>query len=513
VSGPVSGPPALSERGQAVLAAARQRAERVDDVPLPPDDLDPTGQIAQSDTRTYADVPPPDPTWQPLDLTPYLTGTATRTEPTLMPREDGQHLLYPGLVSSIYGESESGKSLLVQIECVRLVTAGQHVLFIDNESDAQSVTERLLTFGATPEAIAARFHYVRPEASTRGPAEAAAFTALLGGTYALAVIDGVTDALGLFGYSTKDNDEVGRWLKEVPGKLAQHTGAAVVLVDHVTKNGETRGRFAIGAQAKLSGLTGAAYLAEVIENLGRGCKGVVQLRIAKDRPGAVREHCGEFRKADRTQVAAVITIDSTTSRPEVTVAGPSGERRATDDEFRPTTLMERVSGFVGEGGRPSQRTILAAVPGKSTYVIKALRILIDEGYVRAEQVSAQKHEHVSARPYVEALDERSDRFDSAGNGSEDSPPPEDRNRFPFPIGRETGKRFLDRSPGNGGKRLGNGGTVPSTTDEPAGGCTVCGEPLTSPTARRTGRCSRLDASHREARASVASPPPDLKGRP
>jgi len=471
----------------------------------------------------YTDVPPPDPTWQPLDLTPYLTGTATRTEPTLMPREDGQHLLYPGLVSSIYGESESGKSLLVQIECVRLITAGQHVLFIDNESDAQSVTERLLTFGATPEAIAARFHYVRPEASTRGPAEAAAFTALLGGTYALAVIDGVTDALGLFGYSTKDNDEVGRWLKEVPGKLAQRTGAAVVLVDHVTKNGETRGRFAIGAQAKLSGLTGAAYLAEVIDNLGRGCKGVVQLRIAKDRPGAVREHCGEFRKADRTQVAAVITIDSTTSRPEVTIAGPSGERRATGDEFRPTTLMERVSRFVGEGGRPSQTGIVAAVPGKSTYVIKALRLLIDEGYVQAERVGAQKQEHVSIRPYVEHLDARSYRYVPEGSGSVDSPPPEDRNPLPFPIGGETGKGFLNPSPGNGGKRLGNGEMVPSTTDASdytltsaadtarrlfgddasPSVCTVCGAPLRDATARRSGRCGRLDADHREARDAAS----------
>ncbi len=478
----------------AVPAVESLPPEPVDTVP--PDD-------AADPVDPYADVPPPDPTWQPLDLTPYLTGTATRTEPTLMPREDGQHLLYPGLVSSIYGESESGKSLLVQIECVRLITAGQHVLFIDNESDAQSVTERLLTFGATPEAIAARFHYVRPEASTRGPAEAAAFTTLLGGTYALAVIDGVTDALGLFGYSTKDNDEVGRWLKEVPGKLAQHTGAAVVLVDHVTKNGETRGRFAIGAQAKLSGLTGAAYLAEVIENLGRGCKGVVQLRIAKDRPGAVREHCGEFRKADRTQVAAVITIDSTTSRPEVTVAGPSGERRATGDEFRPTTLMERVSGFVGEGGRPSQTGILAAVPGKRDYLVKALRLLIDEGYVQAERAGAQKQEHVSIRPYVEHLDARSDRYAPEGNGSTDSPPAEDRNPSPFPIGRGTGERFLNPSPGNGGERLGNGGTVPSTTDESAGGCTVCGEPLTSPTARRTGRCSRLDTDHREARDAAS----------
>jgi len=114
------------------------------------------------------------------------------------------------------------------------------------------------------------------------------------------------------------------------------------------------------------------------------------------------------------------------------------------------------------------------VPGKSTYVIKALRLLIDEGYVQAERAGAQKQEHVSIRPYVEHLDARSDRYVPEGSGSVDSPPPEDRNPFPFPIGGETGKGFLNPSPGNGGKWLGNGETVPSTTDESALGVATQG---------------------------------------
>ena len=55
----------------------------------------------------------------------------------------GSCLFYPGLTHSVHGESESGKSLIVQAECARLVNAGQRVLYLDFESDQQSVLDRL----------------------------------------------------------------------------------------------------------------------------------------------------------------------------------------------------------------------------------------------------------------------------------------------------------------------------------------------------------------------------------
>ena len=89
----------------------------------------------------------------------------------------------------------------------------------------------------------------------------------------MAVIDGVTDALGVFGCLTKDNDDVARRIRKVPKMIADRTGAAVVLIDHVTKDAGNRGRFAIGGQAKMAGLTGAAYTVDVIDPLGRGMRG------------------------------------------------------------------------------------------------------------------------------------------------------------------------------------------------------------------------------------------------
>ena len=137
--------------------------------------------------------------------------------------------------------------------------------------------------------------------------------------YALAVIDGVTDALGIFGCSTIDNDDVAGWIRTVPKQIAARTGAAVVLIDHVTKDTSTRNRWAIGGQAKMAGLTGAAYTVEVVEPLGRGMRGEV---VLKDREGPSRGGASALRVVqarDRTQEAARIVVDSTGESPTVSI--------------------------------------------------------------------------------------------------------------------------------------------------------------------------------------------------
>ena len=89
-----------------------------------------------------------------------------------------------------------------------------------------------------------------------------------------------------------------------------------------TKDKETRGRFAIGGQAKLATIDGAAYLVEPLEALAPGRIGSLTVRVTKDRPGFVRKIAGLYRKSDRTQEVAVITIDSTRDQMELIIAPP-----------------------------------------------------------------------------------------------------------------------------------------------------------------------------------------------
>jgi hypothetical protein len=306
--------------------------------------------------------------------------------------------------------------------------AGNDVLFIDFESDAATVTERLLMFGATPEAIREHFTYIRPEVDPRASTELPAWHAMLGRSYVLAVIDGVTDSLGVFGYSSKDNDDVAAWMRVLPKNIATRTGAAVAVIDHVTKDSDSRGRFAIGAQAKMSGLTGSGYTVEVAEPLGRGLRGVIVLRVGKDRPGYVRGVSGPMRKTDRTQEAARITVDSTVDpdRPVVTVGTPRDAESLADDAraFRFTGYMERISMLLEADSEPlTGNRIDGLVSGKRADIMQALDSLVAEGYVARRDGANRSKMHTSVKPYRQTEDRASDRYSGSGTTqpAEDAP--------------------------------------------------------------------------------------------
>ena len=120
------------------------------------------------------------PSWQPIDLRGVIAGECRPAVPTLLERTDGQCLLYPGLTHSLHGEPESAKSLLMQAEAAVRINRGEAVLYLDFESDKESVVARLLELGAHPQAILDHFHYVRPEvAPDSSPQEQAAWEAVL----------------------------------------------------------------------------------------------------------------------------------------------------------------------------------------------------------------------------------------------------------------------------------------------------------------------------------------------
>lgn len=340
--------------------------------------------------------------WAPMDLTTVLNGTYKAPEPTYMEREDGVCLGYPGLVHALNGESESMKSMLAQAESSRSINEGIDVLYIDCESDQGAVVARLLMLGAKPERIKDNFHYVRPQMHPKGTEqERAAFHGLLQRDYGLAIIDGVTEAFAIFGVKSIDNDEVTAWGRQVPRTIADKTGAAVFLIDHVTKSEDGRGRFAIGAQAKLSYLTGAAYGLEVIEPGGVGMIGRIALRIGKDRPGQVRPNAGAWRKSDRTQEIAVAVFDSTTpGRIQYRLETPRSSDQSTGTDWQPTTVMADISKTLQDAGRPlSFRNINTLVRGKRETIERAITELVQLGHVRIEPGSRNAHLHYLVTPY------------------------------------------------------------------------------------------------------------------
>ena len=164
-------------------------------------------------------------------------------------------------------------------------------------------------------------------------------------------------------------------------------------IDHVVKDREQRGRYAIGGQHKLAGVD-VAYSMRVIEPFGRGRDGVVSIRVEKDRPGGVREF------ATDGQVALLRARSFPDGKVGISLEPPEHASGG----FRPTVLMERLSERWRKPRSCQSARCAKRVRGKSGALDLALELLIAEGFVTARR-DGQKHLHSSIRPFREEDDE------------------------------------------------------------------------------------------------------------
>ena len=335
-----------------------------------------------------ASVRAPRRSWTPVDLDDVLSGRHEPPRPTVGARDDGAGLFYPGRVHSISSESEGGKTWFALAAACHELDAGQGVVYLDFEDDEGGVVGRLLTLGADPAAIRARFAYLRPEDSIEALGNREDLTQVLGDLRpTLAVLDGVTEAMSLHGLEMKDNTDVARFGQMLPRWLSDR-GPAAVALDHVTKDREQRGKYAIGGVHKLNGLNGAAYLLENRHPFGIGVTGRSTVRIAKDRPGQLRRHA--LPHSSGLHWFADLIVNSHSEKVATVEIATPAERT---EVFRPTVLMAKVAAALDEHGALSQRRIATAVGGNRQTAIDALNYLILDGYV------TEKTPHELTKPY------------------------------------------------------------------------------------------------------------------
>lgn len=328
--------------------------------------------------------------WQPVDLTAIVNGTWTPPQPTIGTRTDGIGLFYPGKTHTVSSETEGGKTWLAMAAVIDELRRGRDVVYFDFEDDEGTIGTRLLALQIPPADILSRFHYIRPieplgsgirnddlahEFATHRPS--------------LAVIDGVTEAMGLHGLNPLDNADVAKFGRILPRRLAS-SGSAVVCMDHVTKDRENRGRYALGGVHKLNGLDGAAYVLENRTAFGIGLTGKSSIKIAKDRIGNLRKHA--FPSAGGMHWFGDLVLESHDEDfAEITIAPPH-ER---DQNFRPTRSMEKlwklVDAKAGTDGL-SGRTIQDLAGGNAQSNRTALAHLVVDGYLT-------KSPHRVLKPY------------------------------------------------------------------------------------------------------------------
>jgi hypothetical protein len=327
------------------------------------------------DHHTHLD----DDDWAPVDLEAAIEGGEDVDPPNVLMRVDGLHLFYPGRVHSVAGEPGSGKSWLVLIGTAQCLLAGRNVVYIDYEDSAKGIVSRLLKLGVTPDMIRQHFLYHRPIRGVDSPAKA-----LLRAEHdqvlpAYVIIDGVTEAMmsqGLDGQGDP-NEKVATFYDLLPRYIARlagehEAGPAVVLVDHVAKDKEGRGRWAIGGQHKLAGLDGAMYTFEVIKPFDRGAEGRALVRISKDRPNQV----GPAGKA-----IAELVLDETGENLQWSLEIPEEMPEDENGDPRPTILMEAVSRFLAANPGSTKNQIADGVTGRKQLIQRAVDVLVNEGYV------------------------------------------------------------------------------------------------------------------------------------
>lgn len=332
--------------------------------------------------------------WRPRDLTTYLDGTHVPPAPALLRRQDAVCLVYPGRVHWISGEPEAGKSWLGLLTCAQVMWDGGQVVYLDLEDGPAGITRRLLDLGVAPDVIAKQFHYVQPE-SALGPIRREHLAPYVTQS-AVFVIDACTESLAQQGLSSRDDTDVATWLEILP-RWAARLGPAVLVLDHVVKDADNRGRWATGSQHKLAGLDGVAFMVETVHAAGRGLTGRSRLYVSKDRHGQVRGPATAPSTGGK-HWAGDLVIDSSGPMLEVIIHPPASHDPS--EPFRPTVLMERISEVLATASRAlSKAEIEDRVTGRAQAKRQALAALVDDGHV---QVTAGHHNsklHQLVRPY------------------------------------------------------------------------------------------------------------------
>jgi hypothetical protein len=366
----------------------------------------PTQQIPDPTPQTTQQTSPdPDParsrtSWWPRNLAGVIAGQEDEPPPTVLARADGAHLFYTGKVNAILGESESGKTWILLLAVAQTLAAGGTVTYLDFEDTPNGIVGRLRALGV-PDTQLTRLHYIGPDETLHAAASDDLREHLDQAAADLVGIDGVNAAMTLLGLDINDNNDATKFAQLLAKPLAA-TGAAVVMVDHVPKHKESRGKGGIGAQAKRAMMTGCALTVEVVEPFGRGMNGRLRLYVDKDRPGHVRAVSKEARYAGM----AALTSDAETGAVTVAIHAPDitpqGADKAAGEHLM---LMEAVSDHLFENPpKTSVNGIAQALGRRKEHVSAALDELVDRGYVDREKVARGGFAHTLSRRYFIADD-------------------------------------------------------------------------------------------------------------
>lgn len=247
--------------------------------------------------------------------------------PEICKRSDDIGLFYRGQYNVVFGDPESGKTLLCDHATVEVLKAGGRVLRFDlDHNGVESTVNRLIGFGADESALRDpdRFLYVEPVDRAQA---ISVVDDMADWKPTLVVIDSVGELLPLFGAGSNSADEFTIVHSRVIKPLTL-TGAAVVGIDHLAKGADSRAFGPTGTAAKKRAIGGTSIRVKVDSAFTPNKGGSAYLTIHKDRHGGLRRHSPS---GDREPLAGKFVILGD----QCNVQAPMGDDRNPEEAADP----------------------------------------------------------------------------------------------------------------------------------------------------------------------------------
>jgi hypothetical protein len=224
-----------------------------------------------------------------IDVAALLRGGLTPPEPDILTFSEDFCLFYSGEFNLIFGDTESGKTWLCLAAVASVLNEGGRATIADlDHNGADSLIGNLIKLGADPETLQDTTRFRLSE-----PGDRLDVKELVQDQLAfrpdVVVIDSLGELIPLFRGNSNSADDFTVVHTEVIKPLAKG-GAAVLVVDHLAKNADSRAMGPTGTMAKTRAVGGVAVRATAEKQFTEGEGGSAKLQVFKDRHSGVRKH-------------------------------------------------------------------------------------------------------------------------------------------------------------------------------------------------------------------------------
>jgi hypothetical protein len=239
-----------------------------------------------------------------VDVAAILRDGATAPEPDIFQFIDESYLFYSGQFNLIYGDTECGKTWLCLAAAASTLNAGGRAVIIDlDHNGAASIINRLVALGVAEELLtdSQTFRLAEPVTDLELKELIADLTVFRPD---VVVLDSLGEVMPLFRANSNNADDFTIVHADVIKPLIV-AGAAVLVVDHLPKNADSRQHGPIGSTAKTRAVGGLAVKVSAERAFRPGEGGAAKLELYKDRHGGVRK---QLPNSDARPVIGTFTL-------------------------------------------------------------------------------------------------------------------------------------------------------------------------------------------------------------